>query len=118
MPLGRWGDGGLYGDGALYNDFNENSTDYVVEQEVQCHRLSVRLTFTPSLAPGTTGAFRIHDVRVRLSPIRQGSFTHEAFFDLTTPSQHLSAVVKHSGSEFVISNVQLFAQRKKHQPIG
>lgn len=120
MPITEayWGDGSLYGDGDYYYSIEGTPFEYSVEYEVHCHRLSVRINYTTAAIPGAGEAFRIHDLRARLAPDRQASFTYEAFVDATTPSERVSAVINHSGSEFIISHLQLIAQRKKHQPKG
>ena len=48
MPItpATWGDGSLYGDGDYYYEPGNSPAEYVVEQEVHCHRLSVRLSYT------------------------------------------------------------------------
>lgn len=111
-------DSGIYGDGDIYESNVGTPLDFVAEQEVHGHRVSVRINYTAAVIPGEGEAFRVHDIRLRDAPDRQGSFTHEAFIDAITPSTHVSAKVKHSGSEFILSHMQLIAQRKKHQPIG
>ena len=117
LDLDYYGDPIFYGDIDLYhNDFTDSPLDFYAFREVQCHRLSCRITYTPT--PGLHGAFKIHSVRPRLSPIRQGSFTHESFVDAITPSQHLAVRITHSGSEFILSHLQLITQRKKKQPVG
>lgn len=118
MAANLWGDGSLWGDGDLWVAFAAESVEHIVEKEQQCHRLSLKVTYTASPIPGVTEAFNIHDVRVRLSKIRQGSYTYETFVDATTPSERLGIRVSHAGSEFIISNMQLLASRKQHQPKG
>ena len=120
MPItpAYWGDGSLYGDGDYYYELPLSPLEYSVEYEVHCHRLSVRFQYTAATTPGSPEAFRIHDVRARVAPDRQASFTYEAFVDATTPSERVSAQIYHGGSEFILSHVQLIAQRKKHQPKG
>lgn len=114
----RYIDFGIYGDGDIYESDANVSLAYSVEREVHGHRISVRLRYTASLIPGGSEAFRLHDLRLRLAPDSQFSFTHEAFIDRVTPSNRLSVRVTHTGSEFNINHIQLIAQRKKHQPIG
>lgn len=120
MPItpAYWGDGSLYGDGDYYYSLEGSPFEFSVEREVHCHRLSLRIQYTAAAIPGAGEAFRIHDLRVRVAPDSQLSFTYEAFVDATTPSERISAVVHYSGSEFLLSHAQLIAQRKKHQPKG
>lgn len=120
MPITEayWGDGSLYGDGDYYYGPVTVPAEYIVEYEVHCHRLSVRFNYTADVTAGLTEAFAIHNIRARVSPDRQGSFTYEAFVDRTTPSERISIVVNHSGSELIVSHLQLIAQRKKHQRKG
>lgn len=120
MPItsAYWGDGSLYGDGDYYFSIEGTPFQFSVEQEVHCHRLSVRVTYTAAAIPGAGEAFRIHDLRARVAPDSQDAFTHEAFVDATTPSERISAVVNYRGAEFILSHLQLIAQRKKHQPKG
>lgn len=120
MPItpAFWGDGSLYGDGDYYYEPANGPAEYVVEQEVHCHRLSVRVNYTSAAIAGATESFRLHDLRARVAPDRQASYTYEAFVDATTPSERISILVSHSGSEFIISHLQLVAQTKKHQPKG
>ncbi len=115
-PIPTWGDGSLWGDGDLYVSTEGIPFEYSVEQEVHYHRIAVRVNYTASTIPGAPESFRIHSIRLRVAPDSQKSFTHEAYVDLTTPSERLSAIVNHAGSEFIISYIQLIAQRKKHQP--
>ena len=118
IPIPLWGDGSLYGDGDRYTSTEGIPFEYKVEKEVQCHRLSVKLSYTASSIAGAPEAFRIHDIRVRLAPIRQSEYTHQAYVDKVTPSERLAVAVTHSGSEFIISHIQLRASRKRHQPKG
>lgn len=120
MPItpAYWGDGSLYGDGDYYFAPSQAPAEYIVEYETHCHRLSVRISYTADTSPGLTEAFRLYDIRARLAPDRQASFTYEAFVDRTTPSERVSAVIHHAGSELIISHIQLIAQRKKHQRKG
>jgi hypothetical protein len=114
--MALYDDGSLYDGGSLYVSLEGVPFEYLVEREVHCHRVSARINYTAQTTPGFDEAFRIHDIRLRVAPDSQSSFTHEAFIDGTTPSERLAARVTHTGSEFIISNIQLFAQRKKHQP--
>lgn len=120
MPItpNYWGDGGLYGDGDYYYSPSIAPVEYVVEREVHCHRLSVKITRTATAEVGSGEDFCIHSIRARLAPDRQGSFTHEAFVDAVTTSERVSAKINYSGGEFILSHLQLIAQRKKHQPKG
>lgn len=109
---------GIYGDGDLYGSDIATVVKSVANQEVHGHRVAVQITYTGAVVPGGSEAFRINDIRLRLTPDRQGSFTHEAFIDKVTPSTRIALQITHAGSEFIISHAQLIAQRKKHQPIG
>jgi hypothetical protein len=108
---------GIHGDGDLYSA-DLQALNYAANQEAHMHRISVRLTYTAAVIPGGGEVFKIYDIRLRVAEDRQGSFTHEAFIDATTPSQRIAVKLSHSGSEFIVSHIQLIAQRKKHQPIG
>lgn len=107
-----WGDGSLWGDGDVWNGKNYSPIEYVANQEIQCHRLSIKLTKT-----GSTD-FVLHHLVARLSRIRQAAFTHIAYIDKVTPSRHLSVRLSHQGSEFILSELTLLASRKRHQPRG
>lgn len=113
----RYIDYGIYGDGDIYES-DVSSLDAVANQETHPHRVSVKIKYTATITPGAGEAFSVYSVRLRLAPDSQRSFTHEAFIDAVTVSNHISAVVRHTGSEFILSHMQLIAQRKKHQPIG
>lgn len=111
-------DYGIYGDGDIYEGDVGAPAEYVANQEVHAHYLAVIIRYTAALVPGGTEAFKIHQIVPREAIDRQGSFTHEAFLDRVEASNQLSFVIKHTGSEFIISHVQLLGQRKKHQPKG
>lgn len=117
MP-NTWGNGDLWGDGGLYDTTEGDSGEYSAERELHYHRVSLRVNYTAEVIPGGSDAFRIYDLRLRLAPDRQASFTHEAFVDATTPSERLSLRITHAGSEFNVNHLQLIASRKKHQPKG
>ena len=112
LVTNRWGDTSHWGDGDLWDGENLSPVEYIANKELQCHRLSVKLTKT-----GSTN-FVLHNLVARLSRIRQGGHTHMAYIDEVTPSRHLSIKVKHTGSEFILSYLYLLASRKKHQPRG
>lgn len=119
MALDTWGNGDLWGDGSIYNSLEGVSVEYVGNDETSVvHRLSVKVTYTAVIVPGASDVFAIHSIRPRLSSIAQAPQGYEAFADVVTPSERISTVVRHSGSELVISNIRLIAQRKKHQPKG
>jgi hypothetical protein len=111
-------DGSIYDDGTKYSDVDGVPLSFGVEHELHYHRISARINYTATTTPGSIEAFRIFELRLRVAPDSQQSFSHESFVDMTTPSQRIAAVLHHSGSNFTISNIQLIAQRKKHQPIG
>lgn len=117
MTLNYWGDGSLYGDGDLYTAI-AGASEYGAEYETQGHRVSLRLTYTANVAAGTSEAFIIHALRLRLGTRQQRSFTHEVFVDRVIGTERVSLKVSHSGSEFIISSMQLIAQRKRKQPKG
>ena len=118
--MAHYDDGSIYDDGTKYVGTTITPTEYVAENEVHCHRLSVRLDYTAVIIPGSDESFRIHSLRPRVAPDSQQSFTHEAFVDGTTPSERLSCLVHYTGfvTDFQIYNIQVIAQTKKHQPKG
>jgi hypothetical protein len=111
-------DGSIYDSGVKYIDTDGVPVAYSTERELHYHRISARVNYTATVIPGSAEAFRIFDLRLRVAPDSQFSFSHESFVDAVTPSERLSAVIKHDGSELIISNIQLIAQPKKHQPVG
>ena len=117
MVLHYWGDGSVYGDGDLYTPLARN-TEYGVEYETRYHRVSIRLEYTAEAVSGAADAFVIHSIRLRLGERAQQSFTHEVFVDCVSNSERVSAKVSHAGSEFILSSMQLIAQRKRKQPKG
>ena len=116
--MAYYDDGTIYDSGALYLSTENDPTEYVSEYEVRCHRLSVIIRYRATVVPGVDEAFRIYDIRPRLAIESQQAFTHEAFIDAVTPSERLSPIIKHRGSEFQVSHIQLIAQPKQHQPKG
>ena len=116
--MATYDDGSIYDDGTLYLDTDGVPCNYSVEHELHYHRISARVNYLATIIPGTAEAFRIFSLRLRVAPDSQFSFSHEAFVDATTPSEYLAAKVNHNGSEFIISNIQLIAQRKRKQPVG
>ena len=112
MATNLWGDGSLWGDGDVWNGENYSPIEYLATQEVQCHRLSIKVTKTGS------SKFVLHNLVARLSKTRLDGFTHMAYVDKVTPSRHISLSVAHRGSEFILSAIRLIASRKKHQPRG
>jgi hypothetical protein len=116
LPL--WGDGSLWGDGDLYTFIGNVPFAYSADQEVQPHRLSLRLNYTAFGVVGFLDGFRIHSLRLRLAPGRQAVFTHDAFIDGVVNSTRIAVALTHSGSEFIVSHIQLIASRKKHMPKG
>jgi hypothetical protein len=116
--MALYNDGSIYDDGTKYIDTDGVPVSHSVEHELHYHRISARVNYTATLIPGAAEAFRIFDLRLRVAPDSQQSFSHESFVDAVTPSEYLSAVINHAGSELIISNIQLIAQPKKHQPVG
>jgi len=116
--MATYDDGIIYDDGTKYLSTEGVPFEYSVEREVKCQRVSVIIHYRPTLIPGADEAFRVHNIRLRISVQGASEFTHQAFIDGTTPSERLSPIVRHRGSEFIISNIQLTAQIKKHQPKG
>lgn len=116
-PPWRTIDYGIYDDGDIYEG-DLNIVNFIANQEGHAHHVGVRISYTAIIIPGAGEAFRIHHIEPRNAQDRQGSFTHEAFIDRVRFSGHLAAVIKHSGSELIISHIQVTGQRKKHQPIG
>ena len=111
-------DTGIYDDGDLYQSTDGLPTSYIAVQELHYHRISPRINYTASVIPGAGESFKIFNIQLRVAQDSQQSFSHEAFVDLTTPSEFISPKINHLGSEFVIANVQLIAQRKRYQKSG
>lgn len=119
MPLilNYWGDGSTWGDGDLYSS-PEALLEYGVEYEARAHRVGVRLTYTSEVYAGALAAFVIHAMRLRVGERQQQSFSHEVFVDTVAQAERVSLKVSHAASEFIISSMQLVAQRKRKQPKG
>lgn len=112
VPLPHWGDGSLYGDGDVYTSLYGITAEYIVErEETECQYLSITINYTSS---SISEDFLIYSIRPRLSPLSRKPYAYEAFVDATTPSERLGVTLSHSGSELMIYDIRLVAQRKKH----
>lgn len=121
IPQPFWGDGSLYGDGDYYTDLQGLPFEYAVEEEVQCHYLSVRVHYTT--VASVDNFFNVYSIRARTMANSQKSYEYESIVDKTTPSQRLSVVVRftpqtNNESDFHLDDIRLVAQRKKHQRKG
>ena len=114
-----WGDGTIWGDGTVWCSNVGTPYEFVAEHEVHGHRLAVQINFTYCFTPGTTEAFKIHEVRARLNQDRHAEYTSIAYIDATTPSERISVTVNYDdGGPLEIYEIFGVIQRKKHQPKG
>jgi len=123
--LGTWGDGNFYNN--LFPPSNVDPTPFwnspglitftkreALVDRGEMFRVSVRINYTD--ASGATPVFT--NLSVLTSPYKgQPLHSHEVLIDRSTVNS-ISCRVNHSGSEFIISNIQVLAQQEKQRPRG
>lgn len=109
---------GIYGDGDLYHSDVETPGTYIAKQEAHAHYIALRIKFTAALIPGAIEAFRILRSTLEVAPDSQSRYTHEAFIDRAEMTDRISAIIKHTGSEFIIKHVQLLVKPKRAKAKG
>ena len=91
-----WGSGPVWGDGSKWCSRVGVPYEFVAEREAHIHRLTVKIKYTYCHTPGMPEAFRIHELRARISPDRHADYPYQAFIDGTTPSERLSMRLKYT----------------------
>ncbi len=114
-----WGDGSYWGDGDYWTSIVGSSVEHVTEYEtIFPHYLSLRLNYTATVTPGEVEAFVIHSARLRTREGPQRADSHYTFVDRVTPSERVALRLEHTGSEFIVSHMQIIAQPKRKQQHG
>lgn len=123
--LGRWGDGHLYSSTPAATNadatpfWNDETGEGFRKVEAlfdrgTMHRVSVRVHYTN--ASRSSPIFTNLTLYVENTK-GQNLHTHEAVVDRSDMNA-ISLRIRHTGSEFIIYNVRLLAQREKQRPRG
>ncbi len=101
-----WGSGPVWGDGSKWCSRVGVPYEFVAEREAHIHRLTVKIKYTYCHTPGMPEAFRIHELRARISPDRHADYPYQAFIDGTTPSERLSMRLKYTPVQGVADSTE------------
>ena len=101
-----WGSGPVWGDGSKWCSRVGVPYEFVAEREAHIHRLTVKIKYTYCHTPGMPEAFRIHELRARISPDRHADYPYQAFIDGTTPSERLSMRLKYTPAQGVADSTE------------
>lgn len=111
--MARFVNYGIYGDGDLYESDANVALGYVARLETLSNYVAMRIHYVSQIIAGNIESFRVLRLSFDTSLQRPSAFRYEAFIDKVEATDQISAIIRHSGSEFVVQTVSLATKMKR-----